>query len=369
MRLRTFLFSSTAIILSALLYKFNMSANTNTQKALLLESKQGRFVVDTRPIPKPGPDELLVKVLATALNPVDWKIQKYGAFINDFPAVLGTDGAGEVQEVGEGVTAFSKGDKVVFQGTFDSDEATFQQFTITDAATTAKIPATLSVEEASTIPVALTAAYVGLYNSKPYGLELAWPLDPSNRGKYSGTPIVILGGASSVGQYAIQLAKLSGFSPIIATASPKHTDYLKSLGATHILDRNLPTASLQASINKLTNAPITIVYDAISSKTTQQTGHDLLVPGGHLITVLNLAITKSEEIGHIQVGGILRLPQNQVLLRALYGKMTGLFEEGAIKPNRYEVLPEGLQGIVGGLQRLQEDKVSGVKLVALPWGA
>jgi len=108
MQLRTLFFASTAIVFSALVY--NMSGNT--QKAFLLESKQGKFVVDTRPIPKPGPGELLVKVLATSLNPVDWKIQKYGAFINDFPAVLGTDGAGEVQEVGEGVTTFSKGDKV-----------------------------------------------------------------------------------------------------------------------------------------------------------------------------------------------------------------------------------------------------------------
>ncbi|KAG6804979.1 hypothetical protein H0H87_005355 [Tephrocybe sp. NHM501043] len=115
-----------------------------TQKALLLESKQGKFVVGSRAIPKPGPGQLLVKVLATGLNPVDWKIQKYGIFITEFPAVLGTDIAGEVESIGEGVTAFKAGDRVytIFlfaQGTFESNSASFQQYTITYAATTAKV--------------------------------------------------------------------------------------------------------------------------------------------------------------------------------------------------------------------------------------
>ena len=56
--------------------------------------------------------ELLVKIHATALNPVDWKIREYAYFITEYPAVLGTDSAGTVEEVGEGVTGFAKGDKV-----------------------------------------------------------------------------------------------------------------------------------------------------------------------------------------------------------------------------------------------------------------
>lgn len=110
MQLKTLFFASTAIVFSAIFY--NMSALTQKQKALFLESKQGSFVLGTRDIPKPKPGELLVKVLATSLNPVDWKIQKYGVFITEYPAILGTDIAGEVQEVGEGVATFSKGDRM-----------------------------------------------------------------------------------------------------------------------------------------------------------------------------------------------------------------------------------------------------------------
>lgn len=56
--------------------------------------------------------EILIKVQATSLNPVDWKIQKYGVFIEKFPAILGTDVAGDVEELGEGVNKFKKGDRV-----------------------------------------------------------------------------------------------------------------------------------------------------------------------------------------------------------------------------------------------------------------
>ena len=84
----------------------------STQKALLLDAKFGKLGVDTIPVPKPGPGDILVKVQAAALNPVDWKIQKYGIMFETFPAVVGSDIAGDVEELGEGVTDFQKGDRV-----------------------------------------------------------------------------------------------------------------------------------------------------------------------------------------------------------------------------------------------------------------
>ena len=82
------------------------------QKVLHLDSKFGNFVLATGPVPRPGAGDLLVKVEAAALNPVDWKIQKHGIFIEKYPAVLGSDFAGIIEEVGEGVDGFSKGDRV-----------------------------------------------------------------------------------------------------------------------------------------------------------------------------------------------------------------------------------------------------------------
>lgn len=91
------------------------------QKVLFLQSKQGKFVVSEHAIPRPGNNQLLVKVYAAALNPVDYKIQQTGAFVENYPAVLGVDMAGVVQEVGVGVQDFAKGDKVCVQCHLGSD--------------------------------------------------------------------------------------------------------------------------------------------------------------------------------------------------------------------------------------------------------
>jgi NADPH:quinone reductase-like Zn-dependent oxidoreductase len=188
-----------------------------------------------------------------ALNPVDWMIQKAGIFIQDYPAVIGSDSSGQVVQVGEGVSNFKSGDRVsvqisylrtvhghhTYQGWFlTNDGATHQQFSIHPAEILAKIPDEFSFEDAATIPLGLATAAVGLYNPLQeggLGLKPSWT--PEGKGFYKNQPIVILGGSSSVGQFAIQLAKLSGFSPIITTSSKKHTDFLKSLGATHVVDR------------------------------------------------------------------------------------------------------------------------------------
>ena len=84
-----------------------------TQKALHLVAKQGALKLATgQAIPKPGPGLLAVKIHATALNPIDWKVQKLGFFVDWFPAVLGTDIAGEVVEIGEGVEKWKRGDRM-----------------------------------------------------------------------------------------------------------------------------------------------------------------------------------------------------------------------------------------------------------------
>jgi NADPH:quinone reductase-like Zn-dependent oxidoreductase len=339
-----------------------------TQKALFLDKKFGNLVINETEIYKPGPGEVLIKIQATSLNPVDWKIQKYGIFLEDFPAILGTDIAGDVEAVGEGVTEFKKGDRVFSQGQFSNNKASFQQYTIADANTLARIPPNLTYDQASALPVALTVVYVGLYNQNPHGVGFAPPVSEETQGKYAGTPLVVLGGSSSVGQLVLQFAKLSGFSPIITTASLKHTEFLKSLGATNVLDRNLPTSELIAEVKNITgNKPIKVVYDAISSASTQQQGIDLLAVGGQMVTVLPHAVKIPEDKTVLAALGLLKLPHNVELLQTLYhDKLSGFLEKGIIKANNVEVLPDGLNGIAGGLARMEADQVSGLKLVALP---
>ncbi|KAJ3545786.1 hypothetical protein NMY22_g2299 [Coprinellus aureogranulatus] len=346
------------------------------QKALLLKEKFGDFAVGEVAVPKPGKDEVLVKIYSTALNPLDWKLRRFGFLLEKYPAILGLDIAGEVVELGEGVSSkVVVGDKVFTQGVIGIyDQAGYQQYAIADVHTLAKVDSIQPdlrrrIHHSSYLHSCLRRLVVGLYNDSPIGLGFATPIKAENRGKYDGTPIVILGGSSAVGHFAIQLAKLSGFNPIITTASPKYESSLKALGATHVLDKN--TSFAAGEILSITTIPIKTVFDAISNAETQKQGIDILAPGGKQVLLLDPEPFWEEE-GKKQDKSIIRVvaskkfPAHVELLKELWANFTTLLENGDIKPHNVEVLPNGLNGIEEGLKRSEEGKVSNKKLVARP---
>ncbi|KAJ3538749.1 hypothetical protein NM688_g6476 [Phlebia brevispora] len=360
------------------------------QKALVLPEKQGKFVVREVDVPKPGPGEVLVRAEAVALNPVDSAIQATGLFITQYPAILGWEAAGTIVQLGEGVTSFSIGDKVLHPGIIGDGNklSTYKQYNATPADLVAKIPANLSVDQAAAIPLTLDTAALGLYAKKAErggaGLSPA-PWEAGGHGKYHGQPFFVLGGASSVGQYAIQLARLSGFSPIIATASLKNADYLKSLGATHVIDRHLSPASVVADVKEITKEPIRVIYDTVSADDTQHIGYEVLASGGILVNVTASRYIPKEELSpdkHItDIFGSPFLPDRRQLSVGLYKHITSLFSSGELKashvplrhpqriadslyfqPNHIEVLPGGLAGIPAGLERLHKNECVTPKL-------
>ncbi|GJE89897.1 zinc-binding alcohol dehydrogenase family protein [Phanerochaete sordida] len=340
----------------------------STQKALFLEKLGGKLFIQDRDIPEPGAGEVLIEIHAAGLNPADWKINGFEGILKEFPAILGTDGAGIVKKVGTGVTNVAVGDKVLFQGAYDNRHATFQQYAVTEAEIVAKIPANLTFEQAASIPLALATAALALYNQQPHGIGFDAPWEAAGRGKYAGEPIVILGGSSSVGQHAIQLARLSGFSPIITTASLHNSALLKSLGATHVIDRAAPLSELAQAVQAITSKPITVVYDAISDPDTQNAGYDMLAPGGTLVIVHCRAVdaakvTSEKEILYIL--GSVQFAEHRAIGKSLYARLTGLLESGEIKPNQVEVLPNGLAGIPDGLAKLKAG-ISALKFIARP---
>ncbi|KAF7978889.1 hypothetical protein HWV62_44391 [Athelia sp. TMB] len=341
---------------------------SNTQqKALFLLEKFGQFAVRNTAIHAPGPGEILIKTGGAGLNPVDWKIQKYGFGIDKFPAVIGVDPAGTVEEVGEGVTSFKKGDQVVGSGFWTPKQAAFQQYTILTAKYAAKLPPSVSVEQAASLPIGLTTAAVGLYQKENYGAGLTAPWEQGGKGKYEGKPLVVLGGSSSVGAYILQLAKLSGFFPVITTASPHNAAYLESLGATHVLDRHLDSAALQKAIESITTVPIDVIYDTISEADTQKLAYGLLGANGTLILTLSASVgDKSDSKTVKNTAGNPFTPGNGEILAGLYANLESYLDTRVIQTNPVEVLPGGLGGIVGGLDRLREGKVSATKLVVRP---
>ncbi|KAG8218891.1 chaperonin 10-like protein [Butyriboletus roseoflavus] len=323
-----------------------------TQKALWLPKIGGEFTLGKTKIPEPGPGEVLVKLEIIALNPLEWKIQQSGFFmVNEYPAIVGEDGAGVVQKVGDGVTNLS-----ILSNVFGEQICHLP-----------RIPPNISFEQAACIVTGFNPFAVATYAQQPQGLALTPPFEEGGLGKYANQPIVIMGGAASVGQYAIQLAKLSGFSPIITTASLHNKDFLASLGATHVLDRKLSATALGEQVAQITNTPITYIFDAISLQDTQQAALSLLAPGGTLAVVDQPRVNGEEGNRNvIMVIGFFDVPQNRALSAKISIALTKWLAEGVIKPNKVEVLPGGLKGIVPGLRRLQTNDVSATKLVVRP---
>ncbi|KAI5120696.1 hypothetical protein M0805_007659 [Coniferiporia weirii] len=335
------------------------------QKALFLQTPvNGEWIVGPKAVPKPGPDELVVKIHATALNPVDWKRRANDFAKEAYPVILGLDSSGTVEEVGKDVQGFAKGDRVLHLGSFANDRATFQQYAVVSAEITTRLPLNVSFDQGASVPLGFATAAVGLYRSRtqPNLHKFAPPWQEGGKGLYAGQPIVIFGGSTSVGQYVIQLARLSGFTPIITTASPHNAAYLTELGATHIVDRR---TDVPVEVARLTRAPIVLVYDAVSDVDTQAQAWDLLAPGGALVIITSAKVDKDKYPIKTLVDDVFGGSARKFGV-GMYVKLTELLKDGSIQPNRIEVLPNGLAGIPDGLERLRQNKVSGVKLVAHP---
>ncbi|KAJ7641923.1 chaperonin 10-like protein [Roridomyces roridus] len=338
-----------------------------TQKALVLKEKFGQFVVDSWPMPPPpAAGQVLIKIQATALNPADWKMRKLGALIDEYPTIVGWDFSGDVEAVGEAVDSLKKGDRVMALSFPPHGMYAFQQYVLMPADLVGKIPDSLDYAQAASIPLGYATAAIGLLAAAPAGAGL----DPTCafEKSFAGQPVFVFGGSSSVGQFALQVLREYKFSPIITYASAKHTDFLKSLGATHVIDRNaVPTASVPETVRLIAGpgASFKIVFDAISEPDTQEACFQLLSSeGGTAVAILG---GEEHDINGRKLIHVMGSPHLHREFGTLMWKtLAKQVAEGIIVPNRVEKLPNGLAGIVDGLARLENNAVSGVKLVAFP---
>jgi len=185
--------------------------------------------IDTK---SPGKGEVLIRNKAVAINPVDWKVQDTGFFIQSWPAILGEDLAGEIVEVGEGVSRFKTGQRVLAHSHYlwnkTLQHASFQDLVLVPEISVVAIPDSMKFEDATVLPLAVSTAAAGLYQSKK---ETCLELDPpSTSPKKSGKTILVWGGSSSVGSAAIQLAVASGLD-VATTCSKKNFAMVEKLGA------------------------------------------------------------------------------------------------------------------------------------------
>ncbi|XP_022758752.1 chloroplast envelope quinone oxidoreductase homolog [Durio zibethinus] len=183
------------------------------------------------PIPTPKQGEVLLKVEATSLNPVDWKMQKgmLRPFLpRKFPYIPGTDIAGEVIKVGAGVKNYKPGDKVVAILNHGSGGG-LAEFAVAKESLTVGRPPEVSAAEGAGLPVAGLTALQALTQSAGVKLD----------GSGQQVNLLITAASGGVGQYAVQLAK-RGNTHVTATCGARNTDFVKSLGADEVLDYKTP---------------------------------------------------------------------------------------------------------------------------------
>ena len=210
-----------------------------TNTAAWIGAKYAQLEVGPAPYTPPGDDQIVVRNHAVAINPLDWIIQVAGPVAYrwlTYPTVLGSDVAGEVVEVGKAVTRFRVGDRVLGHavGT-DKDsnraaEGAFQDYTVVLERMASPIPDTLSYQSACVLPLALSTAACGLFQTDQLALR-----HPSADAERTGETVLVWGGSTSVGSNAIQLAVAAGYD-VIATASPRNFAHVTSLGAAQVFD-------------------------------------------------------------------------------------------------------------------------------------
>jgi NADPH:quinone reductase-like Zn-dependent oxidoreductase len=274
-------------------------------KAMRLLEYGGQLVFQDVPVPAIGPDEVLVKIKSTAVNHLDL-VEASGSlkqiFPIDLPWIPGHEFSGVVERVGSDVAQWSPGDAVF--GT-TSGMGAYAEYVAVKAGILARKPANLSFEEAASVPVASQSAWQGIFTHGH--LE-------------KGQTILIHGGAGAVGAYAVQLASHAG-ATVVATASSDDEPYLKSIGATRVIDYR------EEQFEKVLREKVDVVFNLIRGD-TQNRSFLVLKEGGYLVSATE-PVAQEEGAAHRVSGVMMRLAPTGELL----SRIGRLLEEGTIRPD------------------------------------
>ncbi len=217
---------------------------TQSNHAIWLTMKSGALEIRPAPYTPPRGGEIVIRNKAVAINPADWMTISVGSVFFPwlkYPFILGSDVAGEVVEVGAGVTRFKAGDRVLGHALGSEKsrnnpaEGAFQTYTVISERMASPIPDSMAYERAAALPLGLSTAASALFQKDQLALQL-----PTSNARPTGKTVLIWGGSTSVGSNAIQLAAAAGYE-VITTTSPKNFASAKALGAALVFDYQSPT--------------------------------------------------------------------------------------------------------------------------------
>lgn len=264
-------------------------------------------------IPQAAAGQVRIKVAAAGVNPVDWKIREKGfgrVISSEAPWIPGFDVAGTVDSVGEGVSGWRAGDAVV-ASLQNAPQGGYAEYAIAPAEDVVRAPAGWSLEAAAGLPTVGTTVWRYLVQAG---------------GIRKGERLLVQGGAGGVGSVAVQVAKAHG-ARVIATASARNADYLRSIGADEVID-------YQAARFEDRVSGVDIVFDTVGGETLARS-LAVVRPGGRLVTVAGRPDSAACEAARVLcIGG----PRPEPLGPALR-EIVALAEAGKLALNIDRVFP------------------------------
>jgi NADPH:quinone reductase-like Zn-dependent oxidoreductase len=265
------------------------------------------------PVPEPGPTEVLVRVAAAGVNPVDWKTRARGGFLGEPPFTVGWDVAGVVERVGRGVTRFAPGDRVFGMPRFPHEAGAYAEYVTAPSRQLARIPEGLGDVEAAVLPLAGLTAWQALVETAD--------VQPGDR-------VLILAAAGGVGHLAVQIAKARGAHVIGTARSEKHA-FLTELGADEAVDYTRETVAERVR-------DVDVVLDSVGGESTID-ALPALRDGGLLVA---LSSSSDLERAHalagdrVRITGILVEPD-----RAGMEALAALVAHGELRPHVERTFP------------------------------
>ncbi|KAF5332527.1 hypothetical protein D9611_005123 [Ephemerocybe angulata] len=355
------------------------------------------------PVPSPGEKEVLVKVEYAAVGPFDLYNTDLEFFVSGYPYRLGLSGAGTIEKVGLNVDDLKVGDRVAFVAFAYPNKALldyaiqprslvskvstppFVAFESESAVTdTLQIPDSLPLEKAVTFPDNFATAFYTLFSQ--IGLPIPTEYPSKTSPPRSAAPILVYGGGATSGQYMIQLLALAGYKNIITAASKHHEDYLRSLGATHVVDYRSP--SFVEEILAAAGGKLEIIIDVIALSDTFRDIHTKLITPGGSIAFLSpfklgsgsLTATDGKLVSEVleEVKGWFAEDVSLIVVKTFFFQederlantllpviLSKILEDGLIAPNRTRVFEEGdlLARVQGAIELVRSNKANGEKIV------
>ncbi|KAI1104343.1 GroES-like protein [Jackrogersella minutella] len=328
------------------------------QKALVVARKGEYEIRHDFPMPIVGEDEIMIQSHYVGLNPIDWKSVDYNFCLPEFPWVTGREMSGAVAQVGSAVKHFQEGDSV-WTSTYYKDvrAGCFQEYVVVPSHTVLPIPSNVPFEAAACLGVAALTASMTLWK---------WLDVPITRSIADDTEgwLLIWGGSTVTGQFATQIASLSGIK-VITVNSTETRSLSERLGSNHVVVRDGKSdEQVVDEIRSITGGRITRAIDLVGPKTAalalDAVSKDEPVAFAPLAMMSGSQILPENVVAHTVEMKQFVLDKSNVRYTEELGK---LLEGGKIALPELHLIEGGLDSVQGGLEMLKRGNLKGKKLV------